>query len=77
MNEWYWASHISDIVLGNSAVSVAGGEVAGGFKNSIFVRSFVILFLLWKKKRVEKKHDEEKLYIFFIGSWINSPFHLN
>lgn len=45
--------HISDIVLGNSAVSVACGQAGGGFKDSIFVWSFVVLFLLRKSTNTE------------------------
>ena len=43
--------HVSDVVLGDRAVSVFGGQGSGGFKDSILVWSLVLLLLLLGDKQ--------------------------
>lgn len=50
-----YCTYVSDVVLGDSAVSVAGGQASGGLQDSFLIWSLVILLLLTDR---EESHTD-------------------
>lgn len=48
-------TYISDVMLGDSAVCVTGGQAGGGLQDGIFIWSLVILLLLTDKEETHMK----------------------
>ena len=45
------STYVSDVVLGDSAVGVAGREASGGLQDGVFVWCLVVLLLLIDRGR--------------------------